>query len=198
MSFAGFSTILPPGHNNSGLPGSKPRGAERQEMSDGTPPTGRILLARFSPWGVLVGAVFFGLSPTPSMVPKSPELQGALGGAIFAIGYLLWYAFSRLMVWFSSAGPPLLPRMFRAILVAVSAIFAIAAIGAGASWQNSIRAVWDLPRPRHRRRSRLRRLPWWWRSFCWSPGGFSCRSACGCSGGCGAICRRASPPRPAY
>lgn len=48
--------------------------------------------ARPSAIGLLVAAAFFGLSMTPSMVPRAPEVQGALGGVVAAIGYLLGWA----------------------------------------------------------------------------------------------------------
>ena len=38
--------------------------------------------------GLVVAVVFLGLSITPSMVPRSPELQGVLGGLVAGIGYL--------------------------------------------------------------------------------------------------------------
>lgn len=49
------------------------------------------LFGALSPTGVLIGALLFAMSLTPSMVPRGPEIQGALGGLVFAIGYVTSY-----------------------------------------------------------------------------------------------------------
>lgn len=56
-------------------------------------------LAPASSVGLLVAAIFFGLSVTPSMVPRGPEMQGVLGGGVAAIGYMMWWLVARLLVW---------------------------------------------------------------------------------------------------
>ncbi|MCP3882536.1 MAG: hypothetical protein GY701_29690 [Sulfitobacter sp.] len=43
---------------------------------------------RVSPFGLSLGLLFFAASLTPSMIPRSPILQGALGGSLMAVGYL--------------------------------------------------------------------------------------------------------------
>ena len=41
----------------------------------------------FSGLGLVVGALFFAAALTPSLIPRSPLLQGVLSGVCFAIGY---------------------------------------------------------------------------------------------------------------
>ena len=57
------------------------------------------LFGALSPTGVLLGAVLFAMSLTPSMVPRGPEIQGALGGLVFAIGYLISYLARSVLRW---------------------------------------------------------------------------------------------------
>ncbi len=39
--------------------------------------------------GLVLGAIFFALSLTPSLLPRTPVIQGVLSGSIFAIGYAI-------------------------------------------------------------------------------------------------------------
>ena len=41
----------------------------------------------FSGLGLVIGALFFAAALTPSLIPRSPLLQGVLSGVCFAIGY---------------------------------------------------------------------------------------------------------------
>ena len=55
----------------------------------------RIFWRPFAGLGLLLGALFFAASVTPSLIPRTFLLQGALGGVCFALGYgagvfLLW------------------------------------------------------------------------------------------------------------
>ena len=76
------------------------RGAKRQARPEAAPargPRGRAgaVWRSFSGLGVVIGALFFAASLTPSLIPRSFLLQGVLAGACFAVGYgvgaaLLW------------------------------------------------------------------------------------------------------------
>lgn len=103
------------------------------------------LLAPLSAPGVLVAAVFLGLSVTPSMVPRAPELQGVLGGVTGAIGYGLWWGLASLCAWLGLA--PARRRSARQWWLPVTAAAAIAAVCVwkAADWQGSINATWGLP-----------------------------------------------------
>src|SRR6056297_2610885 len=102
-----------------------------------------ILAAGLSPVGVLVGAILFAFSLRPSMVPRNPEIQGALGGAVFGIGYLFWYLLGSLPDWLVLRVRP--SRRTGTILLAAAAILVVLSLWHGADVQNSIRAAWNLP-----------------------------------------------------
>ena len=44
---------------------------------------------RLSPFALAIGLLFFAASLTPSLIPRSPPVQGILGGMLVAIGYML-------------------------------------------------------------------------------------------------------------
>lgn len=98
-----------------------------------------------SPTGVLVGAILFALSLTPSMVPRGPEIQGALGGVVFSIGYATWYLLRTGLEWMGFK--PALPsrRIFGHASYALSLAITGFGLWMGAEWQNSIRDAWNLP-----------------------------------------------------
>ena len=95
--------------------------------------------------GLLVAVIFFGLSLTPSMVPRSPELQGALGGVIAALGYSMWWLAARLLDWFGLYSGRRVSGPARLSLMGVSAVIAMVFLWKDAEWQNSIQRAWGLP-----------------------------------------------------
>lgn len=103
----------------------------------------RRLLAAPSPGGLLLGALLFALSLTPSMVPRGPLVQGALGGALLAIGYLLWRAAAGALAWLDLAPPP--SRLLARAALALAGLAALGGLWAGKGWQDSVRAAWGLP-----------------------------------------------------
>lgn len=104
----------------------------------------RGLLRPVSAVGLLVAVIFFGLSVTPSMVPRSPELQGALGGVIAALGYLIWWLAARLLAWLGLWSERRVSRPGRIVLMLVSAVIAVVFLWKAADWQNSIQHAWGL------------------------------------------------------
>jgi uncharacterized membrane protein len=100
---------------------------------------------RVSATGLLVASVFFLFSLTPSMVPRPPELQGALGGVIAGIGYLLWWGTAATLAWFGlswrARRPPVLDRVLWGAAVLVVAV----ALWNAGDWQNSIHRAWGMP-----------------------------------------------------
>jgi uncharacterized membrane protein len=102
-------------------------------------------LARPSAIGLLVAAAFFGLSMTPSMVPREPEMQGALGGVVAAIGYLLGWAVVLVSGWLGLAtrGPHRQWGTGMVIAVAVGIVFI--SLWMGSAWQGSVLEAWGLP-----------------------------------------------------
>lgn len=101
--------------------------------------------APISAAGLAVAAVLFGLSVTPSMVPRSPELQGVLGGVVAGIGYLLWWVVARLLGWLGLGGDRSPSRAVCIGLFVLTAIVAAVALWNAADWQTSIHRAWGLP-----------------------------------------------------
>ena len=97
--------------------------------------------------GLLLGALFFAASLTPSLIPRSFLLQGALAGACFAIGYGLGVCCRWLWDYLE------LPWPGRGC--AASATWSPPAVAGGGGrraslwratgWQNSIRERMDMP-----------------------------------------------------
>ncbi|MFU8824406.1 alpha/beta hydrolase [Yoonia sp.] len=98
-----------------------------------------------SAFGVLVAAVFFGLSVTPSMVPRAPVLQGGLGGVVAAIGYLLWWAVVSGLRWLGLSPSRPAPVWLSQVSIATAAGIMLVSVWKAAEWQASIKAVWGLP-----------------------------------------------------
>lgn len=100
----------------------------------------------FSGLGVLIGALFFAASLTPSLIPRTPMLQGALGGVAFACGY----GIGVLILW-SWAGLhlPQANARIRGVATwaaaAVASLVVISFLWRMVEWQNSVRAVVDMP-----------------------------------------------------
>ncbi len=100
------------------------------------------LLWWFSPLGLILGTLFFAASLTPSLVPRPPMIQGALGGACLGVGYGIGFAAQSLWRWFGLPSPWRAWR--RAASIAAVAV-CITAVGStlwwSAGWQNRLRAV---------------------------------------------------------
>lgn len=70
-------------------------------------PRGRSkLFAPLSHGGLVAGLVFLGFSLTPSLLPRSPLLQGLVSGVSFTIGYGL----GALLFWAGEVAPALAGR----------------------------------------------------------------------------------------
>ncbi|PLL10726.1 hypothetical protein C0V75_18725 [Tabrizicola sp. TH137] len=105
----------------------------------------RRLLARPSAPGLLLAALFFGLSVTPSMVPRAPELQGVLGGVVAGIGYGLWWAWAATARWMGLGPLWRMPQPLRVALMAGAGLGLGLCLWRAAYWQNSILLAWGLP-----------------------------------------------------
>lgn len=113
---------------------------------EGSPTRATGVLAGVSTVGLLLGALLFAASLTPSLIPRDALMQGALGGASFALGYLAGVVLDAAWRWLG------LPRIGGRFGV-VSAVLALAAAAAivvaflarGVEWQNSIRARMAMP-----------------------------------------------------
>ncbi|MVT00486.1 hypothetical protein GO014_15790 [Devosia sp. L53-10-65] len=99
-----------------------------------------------SPPGLLVGSIFFALSLTPSLLPRTETVQGILSGCCFAIGY----GFGNLAHWlWGFLGLKVPPgRVTRALGLLVGLVclgLVLVALWYSNTWQNSVRAVMDMP-----------------------------------------------------
>lgn len=100
------------------------------------------MMTRLSSIGLLVGAVFFAFSLTPSLLPRPFLIQGALSGVSLAAGYGLGVA--GLALWNYLQLPLLRGRaaLLAKVVVALITIgVALTFLWQASHWQNSIRAL---------------------------------------------------------
>ncbi|HET7847884.1 MAG TPA: alpha/beta-hydrolase family protein [Pseudolabrys sp.] len=96
--------------------------------------------------GMVLGALFFAASLTPTLVPRSAPAQGALAGTCFAAGYAIG-VFLR-WLWHYLELPVASSRMraaANALVAAGSFLVVVSFLWRAAAWQDSIRAVMGLP-----------------------------------------------------
>jgi uncharacterized membrane protein len=92
--------------------------------------------------GLVLGALLFAASLTPTLVPRSYLTQGALAGACFAIGYGAGVLWRWLWHYLELPEPSLRIRSITNTLVAAAClIVVIVYLWRAMEWQNSIRAV---------------------------------------------------------
>lgn len=95
--------------------------------------------------GFLLAAILFSASLTPSLMPRSPEVQGVLGGMVAAIGFAAWWAGFRAWVWL---GLPVATGRRQQVLRRLGGLAALAMLMVvswhAADWQNTIRRLWGL------------------------------------------------------
>ncbi|HYG44305.1 MAG TPA: alpha/beta-hydrolase family protein [Bordetella sp.] len=102
--------------------------------------------ASFCGIGLVLGTLFFAASLTPSLVPRSPLVQGVLGGFCLAAGYGLGVLLRR--VWRALALPALPPRAHQISVMLVLAVCVVAAMMAlwwATGWQNRLRGLMQMP-----------------------------------------------------
>ncbi|WP_444946690.1 alpha/beta hydrolase [Microbulbifer sp. VTAC004] len=108
----------------------------------------RTTVVAFSVSGLLLGAIFFALSLTPSLIPRSAIVQGILSGVSFTVGYSFGVLFRRLWKYLDIPDIPLNNRQ-RQILkrwVIVFGFFLISGfLWQGTYWQNSVRSLMGMP-----------------------------------------------------
>ncbi|ODT70652.1 MAG: hypothetical protein ABS75_12085 [Pelagibacterium sp. SCN 63-23] len=100
----------------------------------------------FSLPGLLVGSVFFTLSLTPSLLPRTETVQGILSGCCFAVGYGIGNLGHWLWGFLGLRVPP--GPVTRALGIAVAVLglgLQLLALSYANTWQNSVRAVMQMP-----------------------------------------------------
>jgi len=99
----------------------------------------------FSGLGVLLGALFFAASLTPSLIPRAFLLQGVLSGVCFAFGYGVGVFALRLWEYLEFPRPHVRFRQLATWTVATIATGIVASyLWYAAVWQNSIRARMEM------------------------------------------------------
>ncbi|MDP2081268.1 MAG: alpha/beta-hydrolase family protein [Pseudotabrizicola sp.] len=105
-----------------------------------------VLWRRLSAGGIVLGAICFCFALTPSLVPREPLVQGALGGAVFGVGYGIWFLMGLLANWLEVR--LLSGRSARLIAITALGVTTVATaicLWLSTDWQNSIRSAWGLP-----------------------------------------------------
>ncbi|WP_297103979.1 alpha/beta-hydrolase family protein [uncultured Devosia sp.] len=95
-----------------------------------------------SPPGLLVGSVFFALSLTPSLLPRTELVQGVLSGGCFALGYGIGNLAHWLWGYLGLKVPPGRVTRLLGVLVGLVCLgLVLVALWYSNTWQNSVRAV---------------------------------------------------------
>lgn len=106
----------------------------------------RRLTGNLTGVGIALGTLFFAASLTPSLVPRTPVTQGVLAGACFAAGYGLGVLWRWLWAYLELPAPAeRLRRVVNGLLAAFCLAVVLVFLWRAAAWQDSIRAVMDLP-----------------------------------------------------
>lgn len=95
--------------------------------------------------GILLGALLFAASLSPSLVPRPPTVQGLVSGVALAAGYAIGALLRWL--WGYLELPELRGRNARIVTSAaatVCAVIALTFLWRASTWQNAIRALMDL------------------------------------------------------
>ena len=100
------------------------------------------MTARLSIVGLLLGAMFFAFSLTPSLLPRPFLVQGALSGLTFAAGYGLGVAgmflWNYLQLPLARGHAALAAKLVAAVIIIV---VAVSFLWQASNWQNSVRAL---------------------------------------------------------
>ncbi|MEF0944175.1 alpha/beta hydrolase [Rhizobium sp. BR 362] len=102
------------------------------------------LLLSLSSTGLALAAIFFALSLTPSLMPRSYVIQGALSGVCASAGYLLGIALAWLWRYLElplRRGPG---DNVRLTIAFIGLLVAIGFLWRAEDWQNSIRELWHM------------------------------------------------------
>lgn len=102
-------------------------------------------LRSLSGGGLVLGTIFFAASLTPSLIPRTFVMQGALSGASFAVGYGIGVAWRWLWQYMGLPEPP--HRHLGIIKIVATVLCAGVAVWflwQASAWQNSIRALMGL------------------------------------------------------
>ncbi|SEH95546.1 Uncharacterized membrane protein [Rhizobium tibeticum] len=105
----------------------------------------RLFVSLSTP-GLALGFIFFAASLTPSLMPRSFFIQGALSGIAAAVGYLFGVTFTWLWKYLELpvASGRRLPGNL--IVCGLGVVLSVVVLWRAAGWQNSIRDLWHMER----------------------------------------------------
>ncbi|AOF93449.1 alpha/beta-hydrolase family protein [Sinorhizobium sp. RAC02] len=99
-------------------------------------------LRSLSAGGVVLGTIFFAASLTPTLIPRTFLIQGALSGGCFAIGYAIGVGWRWLWRYMELPEPRgRLERWLKIVVLGLCLILAVAFLLKTTAWQNSIHAL---------------------------------------------------------
>lgn len=106
-------------------------------------------LKRIDDWlsvsGLFVGAVFFSLSLTPSLLPRGALIQGLLSGCAFAVGYMIGVLLQWIWEYMGLKLRPSRLTHWVTVAIAVGCVVLMAVcLYQTTDWQNSVRSVMGL------------------------------------------------------
>ncbi|RDJ12242.1 alpha/beta hydrolase [Rhizobium grahamii] len=104
------------------------------------------LFVSFSTPGLALAFIFFAASLTPSLMPRSYFVQGALSGIAAAVGYLIAVSFTWLWKYLQLPVPGGRRLPGNLIVCGLGLVLAVAVLWRAADWQNSIRDLWHMDR----------------------------------------------------
>ncbi|WP_412066073.1 alpha/beta hydrolase [Rhizobium sp. SYY.PMSO] len=95
--------------------------------------------------GMVLGLIFFAASLTPSLMPRSYLVQGALSGISAGVGYTIGTALTWLWLYLQLPVPKGSLKAARWSIGIACLILCLAALWHATFWQNSIRTLWKMP-----------------------------------------------------
>jgi uncharacterized membrane protein len=95
--------------------------------------------------GMVLGLIFFAASLTPSLMPRSYLVQGALSGVSAGVGYMIGTALTWLWIYLQLPVPRRSLRLARWSIGIACLLLCLAALWHATFWQNSIRILWKMP-----------------------------------------------------
>lgn len=99
----------------------------------------------FSTTGILLGAIFFTVSLTPSLLPRDPMMQGILGGVVAIIGHEIGRGAAWLWRYLGFWSPAAAQGWWRIGAVAIAALLIAFGVLRADEWQNMTRVFMGMP-----------------------------------------------------